>query len=66
MLLSVKEMEVLCVFHAGNRAATIDALKGAVESGQPNPKITDIKSLLEKLSRMADGDVVCLGFDAAK
>jgi len=66
MLLTVKEMEVLCVFHAGNRAATMAALKSAIKSGQPNPKIADIKSLLEKLSRMADGDVVCLGFDAVE
>ena len=64
MLLTVKEMEVLCIFHAGKRSATIEALQSAAEGGQPHQKVADIKSLLEKLSRMADGDVVCLGFEA--
>jgi len=64
MLLTVKEMEVLCIFHAGKRSATIEALQSAAEGGQPHPKVADIKSLLEKLSRMADGDVVSLCFEA--
>ena len=66
MLLSVKEMEVLCIFHAGSRTETIEALQSAAEGGQPHPKVADIKSLLEKLLRMTDGDVVCLGFEAAE
>jgi len=64
MQLTVKEMEVLCIFHAGKRSATIEALQSAAEGGQPHQKVEDIKSLLEKLSRMADGDVVSLCFEA--
>jgi len=64
MLLTVNEMEVLRIFHAGMRSATIEALQSAAEGGQPHQKVEDIKSLLEKLSRMADGDVVSLCFEA--
>jgi len=66
MLLTVKEMEVLCIFHAGSRLATMEALQSAAESGHPHSKVADIKTLLEKLSRIADGDSVCLAFEAAK
>ena len=66
ILLTVKEMEVLCIFHAGSRSATMETLQSATESGQPHPRMTDITSLLEKLSRMVDGDVVYLNFEVAK
>lgn len=66
MLLTVKEMEVLCVFHAGSLSATADALRSAAEGSQPHPRLADIKTLLEKPSRMKDGDSVCLAFDSAK
>ena len=67
MLLTVKEMEVLCIFHAGRLSATIDALRGAMSvPNQTHPRVADIETLLEKLSRMADGDVVCLGFDVTQ
>ena len=66
MALTVKEMEVLCIFHAGSLSATTEALRSAAEVGQPHARIADIKSLLEKLSRIADGDSVCLVFDVAE
>ena len=67
MLLSVKEMEVLCIFHAGSLSATIDALRGAMSvPHQTHPRMADIETLLEKLPRMNDGDVACLAFEVEK
>ena len=66
MLLTVKEMEVLCIFHAGSLLATLEALKGSLAGSQPHPRLADIESLIEKLSRMAVGDVACLAFETKK
>jgi len=66
LALTVKEMETLCVFHAGSLAATVNALQSAADSGKSEARMADIKSLLDKLSRMADGDVVSLAFEAEK
>jgi len=67
VLLTVKEMEVLCIFHAGTLPATIDALRGALSTPhQTHPRVSDIKALVGKLSRMTDGDVVYLDFKAVK
>jgi hypothetical protein len=67
MLLTVKEMEVLCIFHAGSRSATIDALRGAMTTpNQTHPRFADIETLLEKLSRMKEGDAVYLDFEVAE
>ena len=62
MRLTVKEMEVLCVFHAGSLSATLAAVRGAAEGGWQSDRMTDVKNLAEKLSRMREGDVVCLAF----
>ena len=67
ILLTVKEMEVLCIFHAGSLSATIDALRGALSTPhQTHPRVSDVETLLGKLSRMNDGDVVYLDFESAK
>ena len=66
MLLTVKEMEVLCIFHAGSLPATLEALQSSLTGSQPNPRLSDIKSLIEKLSRMTVGDVACLAFEVKK
>ena len=66
MLLTVKEMEILCIFHAGSLSATIEALQSATEGAKAHPKLPEIKSLFRKLSRMADGDVASIGFEIAK
>jgi len=67
LLLTVKEMEVLCIFYAGTLPATIDLLRGAMTTPhQTHPRVADIETLLGKLSRMVDGDVVCLAFEVAK
>jgi len=64
MLLTKNEMEVLCIFYAGSLSATKDALQGVLTvPGQTHPRIADIETLLEKLSRMTDGDLACLAFE---
>jgi len=62
--LTVKEMETLCIFHAGSLSATLEALNGAVSQDKPHQRMADIKSLIEKLSNMKAEDIVCLGFES--
>jgi hypothetical protein len=67
MLLTVKEMEALCVFYAGTLSETLAALRHAAqEGGGPHDRTEDTKSLIEKLSRMSGGDVVSLAFEHEK
>ena len=67
MMLTVKEMEALCIFHDGTRTATLEQLRGAIKKGGvAEERIADIQSLIEKLSKMSEGDVVCLGFEREK
>ena len=67
MHLTVKEMETLCVFHAGSLSDTLDTLRFAeADGGVSDNRMADIRSLIEKLSRMSDGDVVCLAFAPAE
>jgi len=67
MLLTVKEMEALCVYHAGTLSETLAALRHAVEKGgAPHDRTEDTKSLIKKLSQMNDGDVVSLAFEHEK
>jgi len=67
MLLTVKEMEALCVFHAGTLSGTLAALRHAAkEGGGPHDRLEDYKSLIGKLSQMNDGDVVSLDFEREK
>ena len=63
MRLTVKEMEALCVFHAGSLSGTLDALRCAeANGGVTENRMADIRNLIDKLSRMSGGDVVCLAF----
>ena len=66
MLLTVKEMEVLCIFHAGSLAATLEVLQGVSKAAPAHQRAGDIASLTEKLSQMKEGDNACLSFDAAE
>jgi hypothetical protein len=68
MLLTVREMGVLCALHAGSLPATIDVLQSALsgDKGQNSTLMADIKSLAEKLSQMKEGDKVCLAFVSAE
>ena len=64
MFLTVQEMTVLCVFHAGTFSETLDSLR-RVEN-EPPERMATIKTLVEKLSIMKDGDTVSLAFDPEK
>jgi len=61
MLFTVKEMQVLCVFHAGTISATLDLLREA--ENEPPERMMVVKSVLEKLSSVKDGDTVSLAFE---
>ncbi|MCL2047410.1 MAG: hypothetical protein FWG87_01670 [Defluviitaleaceae bacterium] len=63
MQLTVKEMELLCVFHAESRTATLEAVKSAALGAKGHPRAADLNSLAEKLSQMQEGDNVYLAFD---
>ena len=61
MMLTAKEMEVLCVFHAGTVSATLDILRELKnESGE---RMVHIKSVIEKLSGLKAGESVSLAFE---
>jgi hypothetical protein len=63
MLLTVKEMELLCIFHDGSLSSTLDLLKHIEEEGTcPPGRSVDLNRLIEKLSGLGDGDRVCLAF----
>jgi len=67
MLLTVKEMEVLCIFHDGGLSSTLDLLRRVKAEGTGPPSwMADIDSLIEKLSKMNRGDRVCIAFDSEK
>ena len=64
MRLTVKEMEVLCVLHAGTLSATLDVLRSAAAGADASfARMEDIMSLVDKLSRMREGDVAVLAFE---
>jgi hypothetical protein len=57
-------MEALCVFHAETLTKTLDALRHAAsEGGGPHDRTDDTKSLIEKLSRLGEGELASLAFE---
>lgn len=64
MQLTVKEMELLCVFHAGTLSATLGLLREAED--EPPERMAIVKSLTEKLSSLKDGETVSLAFEPEK
>jgi len=64
VILTVKEMEMLCVMHSGTLSATIDMLSKA--ENEPPERMAVVQSLIEKLSSLKDGETVSLAFDPAK
>ena len=64
MLLTLKEMEVLCVMHSGTLSATLDLLRVA-ENGPPE-RMAVVQSLIGKLSGLKDGETVSLAFEPEK
>ena len=67
MQLTVQEMTMLCVFHAGTRSATLDLLREAENNENETPeRMATIKSVIEKLSGAEDGGAVSLAFEPEK
>lgn len=61
MVLTVKEMEMLCVMHSGTVSATLALLREA--ENEPSERMTVVKSLTEKLESLKKGEGVSLAFD---
>ncbi|MCL2816648.1 MAG: hypothetical protein FWD23_18775 [Oscillospiraceae bacterium] len=61
MLLTLKEMELLCVFHDGTLSKTLGLLREA--ENEPPERMAMIESLIEKLSGMEDGEPASLAFE---
>ena len=68
MLLTVQEMEVLCVFHAGTLSATLGSLRDSAAAGKNEKqyRVDDVASLITKLSDMKDGDIAFIAFEPEK
>lgn len=63
MILSIKEMELLCIFHNGTRAQTITLLRHAAQNKNDNPtRIAELSQLADKLESLPDGASVSLAF----
>jgi hypothetical protein len=61
MLLTIKEMELLCIFHDGSLASTLDLLRHTEEEGTcPPSRAGDLNRLIEKLDGMKEGESICL------
>jgi len=63
MRFTVKEMEALCVFHAGTLSATLEAVRIASAENERLVRIEDIENIIKKLSSMKDSDVAYIAFD---
>lgn len=63
MLFTVKEMELICVFHAGTLSATLAALQSVAQEIELPARKADAGRVVEKLSGMNPGDPVTLAFD---
>jgi hypothetical protein len=67
MLFTVKEMEALCVFHAGSLQATLTSMRNAVAGAtEPYARPDDIRSVIDKLSGMREGDIAFIAFEPDK
>jgi len=64
MLFSLKEMELLCVFHSGTLSATLALLREA--ENEPPERMDIVKSVIDKLSAMKPGDTISLEFEPDK
>lgn len=60
VVLTVKEMEMLCVMHKGTASATLALLR---EADEPPERMAIVKNLTEKLQSLKSGETVSLAFD---
>ncbi len=64
MVLTVREMATLCVFHSGTLSATQSIVRlAATDVDAANANRAELLSLTEKLSGLKEGDVVSLAFE---
>jgi len=63
MILTLKEMELLCIFYNGTRAQTVDLLRHAAK-GSNTERTTELTQLANKLETLPQGATVCLAFAA--
>lgn len=61
MFFSTKEMLVLCAFHSGTHSKTLGLLRNAKD--EDPERMATVKSVVDKLESMKDGDTVSLQFD---
>ena len=64
MFLNPKEMELLCIFHAGTVSETLTLLRTALN--EQHEKAALIKTVLEKLDGAKEGETVSLAFEPEK
>lgn len=62
MLFTPAEMELVCMFHAGTRTATLAFLERVTPDMTPGKKPT-AESAIQKLRTMSAGDSVTLAFE---
>lgn len=61
MLLTVEEMELLCVAYQGTVSSTLELLRTI--KGRPPVRMTVVMSLIEKLSGLKNGETVSITFE---
>lgn len=67
MLLTPKEMELLCMFHAGSLSKTLDVLRDiAKDQKEMTDTIAKITSITDKLDGLQKGETISLAFEAEK
>ena len=65
MLLTLHEMEILCIFHDGTRDATVALLRHAAKNKQISPDRADsLAHLADKLDTLPEDAAVCLAFSS--
>jgi len=61
MLLSIKEMELLCIFYDSSVRETLALLRRVEAEGKcPPGRTEDLARLIEKLSQAPEGGRICL------
>ena len=60
MLLTVREMEMLCVYHDGTRATTVALMRGAASEARDKARGLELRELADKLDAAPEGDTACL------
>ena len=60
MIISIKEMETVCIFYNGSRASTVTLLRDAAEETKDAARGEEMRRIADKLDTLPDGGSVCL------